>query len=424
MTLARAGYEIGRLLAVMSFLILTGSGGSASEPTVSPFSLTHQAVQTMPPDEIKATIKKAIDYRIKQCRNIHYVVEYRSGFCAFGDPVPSVMTQVLANDRVECWANGDSFRVETESRVPTGSEPYYYRCDTYDAETGRNRYHGMKPDGTNKAGAVDSEMQRQPFSAPYIYWLSLPQQYLYFGEGFLGKLVSEFNTWQLRTLPEGLVELTCDFKSPLDTDVTGRAKYELDPVKGFLPVSCYILWKVTKRKETTVFHKYEWRFVVEESTLVSGVWMPTKLREATCVNDERKTSNLQTQTVKTIEIGTTRAADVRAPFPEGTRVQDRFKGIVYVAGPNEEELNPATLYLTPPGQLASGDKDKDQTAELRKAPNERRWLYIAAINVVALSMLAVVFVRRSRARREAPETQDVVAGTDPTPAPAPEHGTH
>jgi hypothetical protein len=186
-------------------------------------------------------------------------------------------------------------------------------------------------------------------------------------------------------------------------------------VKGFLPTSCYALWKDPDPKPRNYFYQYEWRFVVDESKLVNGLWMPTKLRDAICANGERAKGNLDMQTVQTVELGNAKESNLRLPFPEGTFVQDRLKGIVYRAGPNGEAMNPKTLYLTPPAPLLA-TPDQDQTAELRKGPNQRRWLYIALINVVAVSMLAFVFLKRGRERREARKTQDT--GTDPALAPA------
>src|SRR5579862_3385491 len=116
MNLMRASYEICRLLAVLSFLIQTDSSVSAAEKTDCKFSHTYQAVKNMSPDELKAVIKSALEYRINRCRNVHYDLEHRFGLCAFGEQIPSGFTKLLTDERVECWAIGYSFRVEKELR--------------------------------------------------------------------------------------------------------------------------------------------------------------------------------------------------------------------------------------------------------------------------------------------------------------------
>lgn len=412
MSLMRASYEICRFLAVLSVLMQTGSSVSAAEKTDCKFSLTHQAVKNLSSDELKSVIKSALEYRLSQCRNIHYVLDHRLGLCAFGEQIPSEFTQVLSDDRVECWAIGYTFRVEKEMRDRNSGVFNYIRKDSYDAETGVIRYFGMQPDGRDKYAAIDSKMQSSPFSAPYIYWLNMPDQYRDVGEFFIAKIVAQFNTWQLRILPDGLVELKCDWSLILNRSAPGKITYVLDPVKGFLPTSCYGLWKNPTPKANANRTQFEIRFVVEESKLVNDLWMPTKLRDAVCANGDKTKANLNIQTVQTVELGNTKESDLRLPFPEGTSVQDRLRGIRFVVGPNEEEKSPQTLYITPPNPALPADMD--QTAELRKAPNQVRWLYIALGNVVAVGMLGYLIVRRRHASRA--ETQnETAARIEPVP---------
>jgi hypothetical protein len=395
MTLTRAGYQMGRLLAVVSGLRQAGSGVSAAEKTGCKFSLTHEAIKSLSPDELKAVIKGALEYRLSRCRNIHFVLDHRVGLCAFGEQVPSETTLLLKHEQVECWAIGYTFRIDKEDRDRETGARKYVRIDSYDAETGVVKYLGMKPDGSDKYAAIDSRMQRQAFSAPYIYWLNMPDQHLYIGEFFIAKIVAQINTWQVRVLPDGLVELVCDWSLILNKDAAGKLTYTLDPVKGFLPISCHGRWKNPTPKPNANHIQYELRFVVDESTLVSDLWMPTKLRDATCLNDDKAKGNLHIQTVKTVELGSTKESDVRLPFSQGTSVQDRLRGITFKVGPNGEEETPQTLYMTLPNPAA----DKDQTAGLRKAPNELRWIYIALGNVITIGMFGYLIIRRRHASR-------------------------
>ena len=76
--------------------------------------------------------------------------------------------------------------------------------------------------------------------------------------------------------------------------------YSLDPLKGFLPVSCYGIWK--NPIPGVVFSQYEMRFVVDDSKLVNGLWMPIKMRDAICPNGESKKGNLNITTVKEVKL--------------------------------------------------------------------------------------------------------------------------
>jgi len=423
MTLMRAGYQICRLLVVLSGLIQIRSGVSAAEKTECKFSLTREAVKNLSPDELKSVIKSALEYRLSQCRNIHFVLDHQVGLCAFGEAVPTQFTHLLKHDRVECWAIGFTFRIDKDEHHHETGARNYVRKDSYDAEAGVVKYFGMKPDGSDKYAAIDSKMQRTAFSAPYIYWLSMPDQHLYVGEFFIAKIVAQFNTWQVRVLPDGFVELVCDWSLVLNRNTPGKLTYTLDPAKGFLPTSCNGLWKNPTPKSNANHTQYELRFVVEESTLVNDLWMPTKLRDALCVNGDKTKGNLHIQTVKTVELGNTKESDVRLPFPEGTSVQDAFRGITFKVGSGGEEKTPQTLHMTLPNRVGT---DNDHTAELRNTPNSLRWIYILLSNVIVAGMLLYLFLRRrhesrtgSQNRPDAGTQSDTAARIEPVPGSEP-----
>ena len=190
------------------------------------------------------------------------------------------------------------------------------------------------------------------------------------------------------------MELQCNWKLALNENAVGKATYTLDPVKGFFPVACYGIWK--DADPGAYFRQYEMRFVVDDSKLLNGLWMPIKLRDAVCPNGERDKGNLYKTTVNALELGKTNEPDVRLPFPEGTSVQDRIKGIVFTAGPNDAKMDIERLYLT-----AVADNLVAGPADLRQKSNKYRLIYLIVSTAIAIGLLAFV-IRRRRLRSVGP----------------------
>ena len=85
------------------------------------------------------------------------------------------------------------------------------------------------PSGDNKNGIIlifkkgqYKRLKEAPFSHTYIYWLNMPDQHYYVGEFFVGKIVANYDNWDVRVLSNGLVELKCDWKLALNKDVVGK----------------------------------------------------------------------------------------------------------------------------------------------------------------------------------------------------------
>lgn len=330
----RTGLTPVALLTTLAVLALLGRPRTtAAEPAEAISVPTPQEVKALGPDKIKPVIKRALEYRLSQCRNIYYDQETRYGLCRFGEKVPGDFTQPFTNERVQCWAIGDSFRVDKERRT-LGGKTEYVRCDAFDSKTGLGRYYGMdQPSGDNKYGAIDTKLSQAPFKHILIYWLGMPDQSQYACEFFIRKMVENYANWRTRILDDGSVELECDWKLALNKEVVGKAIYTLDPVKGFLPTTGYGLWK--DPTPAAAFHQYEFRFVVEESKEVkAGLWMPMKMRDSICPNADPDKGNLYLTTVKTIAIGDTKDSQLQLTFPEGTLVQDLTKGVVLPGGPS------------------------------------------------------------------------------------------
>jgi thiol-disulfide isomerase/thioredoxin len=117
----------------------------------------------------------------------------------------------------------------------------------------------------------------------------------------------------------------------------------LDPTKGFLPVEGTAYYEQVRSNGKTLWR--DEKFYVEASTtVVEGVWMPTKLKELIRAGSgESDRVAIEQTDISDIKAGAVTASDLLVAFPKGTAVVDAIDRVSYVVGEKDEHLRERTL---------------------------------------------------------------------------------
>jgi hypothetical protein len=236
-------------------------------------------------------------------------------------------------------------------------------------------------------GRIDTLHDEIVESDRYAYWLD--GEFAHKEDFLFRYLLDHRKEWNIEAPVDGdTVQLTVPWQPWFSDKPLGKRTFVLDRQKGFLPIKGHSRWDRTLGNG-----KPSWRvedFVVQDSRLVSDVWMPTKLREevwASSVPDRIVVEEIEATDIK---IGAVTPEDLHVPFTEGMQIVDAIKGVSYVADARGD----------PAGRI-----EPVFGAQPPEPPQQGRsviWRYgVALVSLGLLVTVAAWLVLRQRRRRSA-----------------------
>jgi len=136
-----------------------------------------------------------------------------------------------------------------------------------------------------------------------------------------------------------------------------------------------------------------WRersFFVEESQLVSHVWMPTTLKtiaQSSALGDVFSTRKVK---ISDMSHGTVTESDVSLTFPEGTEVTDAIEGISYKTDASGNAIPSTMEYLY--------DFDPSHAAMPLPESKDRTVNYVLIVIGIVLILIALYMMLHQRRR--------------------------
>lgn len=294
--------------------------------------------------------------------------------------------------RLKHWRIADSYRIDISSHRSPGDPDFSSIIrNSFSENTGVARGTFERPDGSaTPTGRIDTTHDTFMDFNRYIRWLSGPKREV--GDYFLTYFIQNSDRYQIYADPEEphLICVTVPWTAGKTNDEPiGRRTLWLDPQKGLLPVKCDS-WRQHEhnfwRRET---------FTVEESRVVGGFHLPTRLRETLAVRHPTPRDPVITiyeTIVEKIEQGTVTEADLELEFPPGTEVVDAIEGKSYIVGANGEETRQAPLLV---GTQLTGDGPKIAGLTPVPGPSPRTipWTWIAAV-LFAIGLIGFTVYRK------------------------------
>ena len=281
--------------------------------------------------------------RLEQSRDLYYEVEeiqrgYKNDHGKPGKPSNGIPSYRWIYRH---WRLGESFRGEQEwfDKI-TNTEPASCSSHVFNAAEGVARNTDI-----DKTGKSHSRGQIQyPISdgggAMYRYWLEQKgeEHDEIIDEYIFSYLVRHQDQIEIKApIADGKVQLTVLWHLSWTTKSVGKRVFVLDPQKAFLPIRSESRW------DDATFGKPEWRmerFEVQESRLIGGVWLPTKLKHEEANSALRDNIGVCDLKVLRIEPGAVKLSDLFLPFTAGMQVADTIEGATYVADAQGNPMHP------------------------------------------------------------------------------------
>ena len=288
-------------------------------------------------DDQRTMLAQAFERRLNDSKNISYEVvvticnhEYRDG--KLGPVVWEGMKWGYRH-----WRLGDSYRVDVDAYGrPFTDTPQQYISSGFDANEGRS-IETIRGKGLKKPYArIDKIHSRTIVDNRYSYWLDGKPNGD--AEHIIRCIVNHRDQLKFSATESGAVDVVVmtlpwtPFGLP---DAVGEWKLELDSKKGFLPVHGIGSWERVGDNRR-IYRRAE--FIVGDSKLVSGVWMPTRLREVIEASPIPGVVNVWETEVVRIEQGKVTPTDLVVSIDEGTTVIDSLKGGSYSADANGQPV--------------------------------------------------------------------------------------
>ncbi|WP_417383431.1 hypothetical protein [Gimesia sp.] len=341
--------------------------------------------------EQKKLLLKMFQKRLDHSKNLFYDVEITSSI--FYNEKPGELKELKKKTpfrRYQEWKLNDSYRMDTDMYRSDGTTLSERIVDGYDAKEGVSR--GTITYLNNKeynSARIDTIHDPIVGDNRYIFWLSgeYPHKELYLFQ----YLINHKDEFEIEAPVKGdKVQLTVGYQPHWTTKFGGKRVFILDPEKGCLPIEGTSRWNETSENNGKKYWRVE-KFVVTESELVGGVWMPVKIREIIDASSIPDTAAVYDIEVKRIEHGTVSSSDLNVRFPEGYTVVDAIKGVSYTTDATGNPAGPVELVMGGPPVVNSSKPVQNEVNPI--------WRYIVVLNVVMLAcFISFLFYKRHKRR--------------------------
>lgn len=263
------------------------------------YSCTVESFNRLPPQSKSRMVHAAFRHRLEHAQNISYDSTMVLRNHRYDTSIGGVVWEGLKYG-YQHWKLGDSYLVKTRLYgAPSSVLPKRTVWSSYDDRKGVTE-HSKGVIKTNR----------------YSYWLD--GQDNGFAEHLFVRLANARENYVFPEIDSNvLVSLEVPWEPYGIDGADGVWRYELDPLKGFLPISGQGSWRKAEK----------WRneqFDVLDSTLVSGVWMPTSLKEIVRASTASKgQASVYLTTVSEIAQGTVTRVQLDVEFQEGMGAESR-----------------------------------------------------------------------------------------------------
>jgi hypothetical protein len=295
--------------------------------------------------EQRALLVRVYRQRLEQSHNLFYEVEeiqrgYKNDHGKPGKPSNNIPSYRWIYRH---WRLGESFRGEQEwfDKI-TDAAPASCSSHVFNAAEGVARNTSI-----DKTGKSPSQGQVQyPISdgggAMYRYWFEQKgdEHSEIIDDYIFSSLIRHQDQFEIKApVADGKVQLTIPWQLSFMKKPGGKRVFVLDPQKAFLPIRSESRWDDL----TFVRGKPEWRmerFEVQESRLVGGVWLPTKVKHEEANSVMRDNIAVHDVKVLRVEPGAVKPSVFFLPFTVGMEVADTIEGATYVADAQGNPVNP------------------------------------------------------------------------------------
>ena len=331
----------------------------------------------------RALLVQVFQRRVEHARNLLYEVDLSLHIFENRDGHPGNMKVEAPFRRCRAWRLGGSYRMDSDMFiVGEHTKVYLWGSTGFDAKEGTVR-STVRNNGDNKAfGRIDTVHDPVTRDNTYRLWLDgqNPDREAY----LFPYLLSHQRDFHIEVIADQeRVQLTVGFRPWWTEKGGGKRVLLLDPQKGFLPVRAESRWDWNWVEAGKKMWRLE-RFIVEQSRLVGDVWMPIKLREESAASSAPETIAVQEITVRRIEHGTVKPADLNVPFTKGMEVVDAIKGITYHTDAQGNPVGPIEPVMgASPAATAGGG-----------FVTWRRYVAAVASIVMIVSLLVILYLRR------------------------------
>jgi beta-lactamase regulating signal transducer with metallopeptidase domain len=337
--------------------------------TPQPVSMSAEEFGRLSDAKQRALLRRVFERRMEHAENLYY--ETDAVFTGYetkgGDSERTVKFRFGRNRRH--WVLGASYRTDMGFDPNlTDDEPARGSSLGVNAVEGVGRLTGVSPDGKRPPTGQVTYASDPPDGIPYHYWLSNrkhPHGYVLPDQRLFPYLLKHLNDFEITALDDK-VRITFPWQPAWARQPGGTRTYILDPQKGFIPVRCD-----SRYDDPPGQNRPKWReehFVVEESRLVSDVWMPIKLTQEIGASTVPNLVNVDQVVVSRIEHGTVRPTDIEVPFTEGMQIVDTIEGVRYVADAEGKPNGPVELAPNWKHQPSAGWAERKAAAARTTAP--------------------------------------------------------
>jgi len=264
-----------------------------------------------------------------------YNVAYRDG--KVGEVVEDICRSVCELRRKDGnhWASINWYRPRDAEDAPTVKV-----LTMRDAQAGTARSVAQHRQLTGVYGSITSDEDTFIRRGRFHYWFDggFDQEHE-FPIQFLLKHQDKLKIESMEAASETIrVSLTYQRPASEGTPYQNQRTLWLDPQKGFLPRRLVIRWEYDL--DPPFFQETETE--VKAFQKVDGIWFPTEFIERSVgrVSIEDGYAAVSETHVEHIELGTVTDEDLNIEFEKGTEVQDRLKGVLFVASDGQQEAPP------------------------------------------------------------------------------------
>jgi len=334
--------------------------------------------------------------RIKHAANLSYRLESSMGGRRFNVPnTDTIDLYRVFEHRV--LNNSYTMRID----APSSGDYHQMVSIFFDGREGITKNYVNTPDNVADTffGRIDTSEDPMIRENRYTAWLSGNFLTEFHGEDYFifSCLMQHKEQWEIELDAAGRrVKLTSPYPERFVADsFDGTRKLILDPQKGFMPLSGEFRWEATWNDRN---RWSEERFVVEESLLVDGVWMPIRMLIRLRSSFHPEIETFFRMSISDITHGQVSEADMFLRFPEGTSVVDAIAGVSYRTDARGNAI-PSTiqpLYELDPSMILDPLFGGDVPL-----PESRTWFFRHALTIIGLIIILVALYLAFRKHRKA-----------------------